>query len=122
MVRTDRKTRHFCLDNSKKPSKRTALRSCSRPGGIEPPSTSAPLRVGGKAFGPVSRLRLSLGTVTVVRVFQLLPITLLLLAVELARGAGPGPAAFLTAIEFFLFGDLMILLGRCLGIGCRGRR
>ncbi|HTD53671.1 MAG TPA: hypothetical protein VK780_11670, partial [Thermoanaerobaculia bacterium] len=60
---------------------------------------------------PVDRVRLSLATVLVVRLLQLLPIALLLLGLELAR-AGPSLPAFLTAIEFFLFGDLLILMGR----------
>ena len=61
---------------------------------------------------PVDRARLSAASVSIVRVFQLLPLAFVLLAVQLFRAEGSLPARLLTFAQLILFGDLLILIGR----------
>ncbi len=61
---------------------------------------------------PVDRARLSAASVSIVRVFQLLPLAAVLLAVQLLRAEGSLAERLLTFAQLVLFGDLLILVGR----------
>jgi hypothetical protein len=60
----------------------------------------------------VDRARLSAASVSIVRVFQLLPLAVVLLAVQLFRGEGSVAERLLTFAQLILLGDLLILIGR----------
>ena len=61
---------------------------------------------------PVDRGKLSFAAVSLVRWAQLLPLSVLLVALEVFTGQGPALPRVLRLAELVVFGDLLILLGR----------
>jgi hypothetical protein len=61
---------------------------------------------------PVDRTRLAMSSIALVRLFQLLPVGVLLLVFEILRGSGSAVERLLRVTEVVLFGDLLLLTGR----------
>lgn len=61
---------------------------------------------------PVDRVKLSFSAVSLVRLFQLLPVTAVLVGLEVFGGNGPPLPRLFRLAELIAFGDLLILVGR----------
>lgn len=62
---------------------------------------------------PVDRTRLSLETIGMVRLFQLLPLLAAAMAIELWR-AGVSPESLATLLQLLALGDLVVILGKAI--------